>query len=146
MAGCAIARAGALLRRAVPAALAAIALLAGCDKDHEPVTSFHQNLEPPVRVQAAWTETGEVRVTWEMEAVSDAHGFLVTLSHRGDPVYERAVEGADMRSFTSSGLDTDGIAADEGETGAWLLVRVRAYDRNLFQGPPSEPDSVQVGP
>lgn len=135
-----------MLRRAVPVVPAAFTLLAGCDKDHEPVTSFHQNLEPPVRVQAAWTETGEVRVTWEMEGALDAHGFLVTLSHRGNSVFERAVEGADVRSFTSSGLDTDGIAADEGETGAWLLVRVRAYDRNLFQGPPSEPDSVQVGP
>ena len=140
------ARADTLLRRVVPALTAAFTLLAGCEKDHEPVTSFHQNLEPPVRVQAAWTETGEVRVTWEMEAVSDAHGFLVTLSHRGNPVYERAVEGAGVRSFTSSGLDTGGIAADEEETDAWLLVRVRAYDRNLFQGPPSEPDSVQVGP
>ena len=127
--------------------LAGCTLLAGCEKDHEPVTSFHQNLEPPVRVQAAWTETGEVRVTWEMEVVSDlVHGFLVTLSHRGNPVYERAVEGAEVRSFTSSGLDTDGIGADEEETDPWLLVRVRAYDGNLFQGPPSGPDSVQVGP
>lgn len=135
-----------MLRRVVPAVMAGITLLAGCEKDHEPVTSFHESLESPVGVQAAWTGTGEVRVTWELEGAGDlVHGFVVTLSHRGNLIYERAVEGAEVRSFTSSGLDTDDIAADEEGTATWLLVRVRAYDENLFRGPPSEPDSVQVG-
>ena len=135
-----------MLRRVPPAVVAAALLLAGCSKNHDPVTSFHQGIDPPTSVQAAWTGRGEVRVTWELTGNNDqVSGFIVALNHGGDFVYQRAVHGAEVRSFTSSGLNTDNIAASQEETAIWLLVRVRAYDENLFQGPTSEPDSLQVG-
>ena len=117
-------------------------LFAGCEKDYTPVTSFHQHLLSPKDVNADLAQGNRIAVTWDMADPDNlVHGFVVSIADTGQVLYERALEGASVRTYTSTASDLfDPTKVDS----TWYFVQVRAYDENLFQGPPSDRDSLLV--
>ena len=117
-------------------------LIGGCDADYTPVKAFHQNLPVPTRVAAELLSDNRVDVTWDVTDPAGAvQGFVVSIEDTTASLYEKLVPGASTRRFTTD-FELQDVVPSTPEDSVWYFVRVRSADANLFQGPPSEPDSI----
>ena len=108
---------------------------------------FHQELPVLTAVNAELIRDNRVAVTWEaVDQAGIVQGFTVSIAETTAAFYEKLVPGASTRSFSTDFdlLDALPATSDTDADSLWYLVRVRAYDANLFQGPPSEPDSIVI--
>ena len=122
-------------------------LTVGCDADYTPVKSFHQTLPIPTMVAAELLSDNRVAVTWDVTDPADVvRGFVVSIEDTTAPFYEKLVPGASTRRFTTDFelLDVVPPTSSTPEDSVWYFVRVRSADANLFQGRPSEPDSILI--
>ena len=119
-------------------------LTVGCDADYTPVKSFHQTLPIPTMVAAELLSDNRVAVTWDVTDPADVvRGFVVSIEDTTVPFYEKLVPGASTRSFTTD-FELLDVVPSSPEDSVWYFVRVRSADANLFQGRPSEPDSILI--
>ena len=120
-------------------------LTVGCDADYTPVKAFHQILPIPTRVAAELLSDNRVDVTWDVTDPADVvRSFVVSIEDTTAPFYEKWVPSASTRRFTTDFELQDVVPpiSSTSEDSVWYFVRVRSADANLFQGPPSEPDSI----
>ena len=119
-------------------------LTVGCDADYTPVKAFHQNLPIPTMVAAELLSDNRVAVTWDVTDPAGAvQGFVVSIEDTTASLYEKLVPGASTRSFTTD-FELLDVVPSSPEDSVWYFVRVRSTDANLFQGRPSEPDSILI--
>ena len=117
-------------------------LIGGCDADYTPVKAFHQNLPIPTRVAAELLSDNRVDVTWDVtDPAGVVQGFVVSIEDTTASLYEKLVPGAATRGFTTD-FELQDVVPSTPEDSVWYFVRVRSTDATLFQGPPSEPDSI----
>ncbi|MBM3122876.1 MAG: fibronectin type III domain-containing protein [Chloroflexi bacterium] len=109
-----------------------------CSEEHETPVAFHETLlDKPIDLEAE-LESQRIVVTWSIADDTNVTGYAVSVSDSTGLVRESLVTGTTYTIQLSSLM-----AAGRGDS-TWFYFQVSAVDENLFRGPASAVDSVQV--